>query len=94
MSTIAITVVFALPDRAARIELCLAGGATVADALERFAAEAPPGLDLAHVPVGIFGRRVERDHVLADGDRVEIYRPLAAAPTAARRRRARRLAKR
>jgi uncharacterized protein len=94
MSTIAISVVFALPDRAARMDLCLAAGATVADALERFGTEAPPGLDLAHVPVGIFGQRVERDHVLADGDRVEIYRPLAAEPRAARRRRARRPAKR
>jgi uncharacterized protein len=94
MSTIAIAVVFALPDRAARKELRLAAGATVADALERFATEAPPGLDLARAPVGIFGRRVERDHVLADGDRVEIYRPLAAEPKVARRRRARLPAKR
>jgi putative ubiquitin-RnfH superfamily antitoxin RatB of RatAB toxin-antitoxin module len=38
--------------------------------------------------LGIHSRRVEADHVLRDGDRVEIYRPLALDPMAARRRRA------
>jgi len=39
--------------------------------------------------VGIFGKVVEEDAPLTDGDRVEIYRPLAADPKEARRRRAR-----
>jgi putative ubiquitin-RnfH superfamily antitoxin RatB of RatAB toxin-antitoxin module len=37
---------------------------------------------------GIHGRRVPLDTALADGDRVEVYRPLQADPKAARRRRA------
>jgi len=90
MSTITVTIVFALPDRALEIELRLAEGATVAEALAGFPAEKVRAVDLSHAPVGIFGRRVERDHVLADRDRVEIYRPLVAEPKAARRRRARR----
>jgi hypothetical protein len=49
-----------------------------------------PDIDVATVPVGIFGRRVERDRILTDGDRVEIYRPLVADAKEARRRRARR----
>ena len=39
-------------------------------------------------PVGVYGRRVALDHLLADGDRVEIYRPLRVDPKEARRRRA------
>ena len=39
--------------------------------------------------VGIFGRRVPPATRLADGDRVEIYRPLALDPKEQRRRRAR-----
>jgi putative ubiquitin-RnfH superfamily antitoxin RatB of RatAB toxin-antitoxin module len=38
----------------------------------------------------IFGRRVERSARLAEGDRVEITRPLACDPKTARRRRAER----
>ena len=88
MSTITVTIVFALPERAIEIELRLAAGATVADALAGFPAEKVRDIALSQAPVGIFGRRVEQDHVLADRDRVEIYRPLIAEPKAARRRRA------
>jgi putative ubiquitin-RnfH superfamily antitoxin RatB of RatAB toxin-antitoxin module len=89
VSTISVTVVYALPERASEIGLMLPSGATVADALEGSRlASIHPEIDLARCAVGIFGRRVERDRVLADGDRVEIYRPLVADPKDARRRRA------
>ena len=89
MSAITVTVVYALPDRATEIEVRLGAGATVADALTKSGlASLHPGLDLARSPVGIFGRRVERNRVLVDGDRVEIYRPLMADPKNARRKRA------
>lgn len=88
-SFIAITVVLAMPDRAIEIPLQLPGGATVADALAQFGLAAlDPRLDLEHASVGIFGRRVDRRCTLADGDRVEIYRPLVADPKTARRKRA------
>ncbi len=45
-------------------------------------------IDLAHNPVGIFGRRCSLERPLHPGDRVEIYRPLAIDPKEARRRRA------
>lgn len=38
--------------------------------------------------LGIFARRVESAHVLQEGDRLEIYRPLQLDPKDARRRRA------
>ena len=64
MSTITVTIVFALPERAIEIELRLAAGATVADALAGFPAEKVRDIALSQAPVGIFGRRVEQDHVL------------------------------
>jgi len=77
-----VEVVQARPDRAEVVELRLPDGATVRDAL------AASGLNGSQA--GIFGRRVTMDTRLADGDRVEIYRPLRLDPKEARRRRARR----
>lgn len=77
-----IEIVRAKPDGAEVIELDLPAGATVRDAL---AASGIQGKQ-----VGIFGKQVTMDTRLADGDRVEIYRPLAMDPKEARRRRARR----
>lgn len=70
----------AYPDGAQARSLDLPAGATVRDAL------AASGLE-AHA-FGVFGKRVELDHRLKDGDRVEIYRPLAMDPKEARRQRA------
>jgi len=70
----------AYPDGAQARSLNLPAGATVRDAL------AASGLE-AHA-CGIFGKRVALDRKLAEGDRVEIYRPLALDPKEARRRRA------
>lgn len=47
-----------------------------------------PEIDLNEQPVGIFAQIVELDHVLKEGDRVEIYRPLIIDPKDARRIRA------
>ncbi len=81
---------YALPEGASEIALELAPPACVADALrESRIGERHPEIDVARCDVGIFGRRVGRDALLADGDRVEIYRPLQADPKASRRARAR-----
>ncbi|HUH93001.1 MAG TPA: RnfH family protein [Casimicrobiaceae bacterium] len=86
MTAIRVTVVVAWPEHATEVALALSPGATVADALaESRLASRHPEIDVARSPVGIFGRRVARDRVLADGDRVEIYRPLVADPKEARR---------
>jgi putative ubiquitin-RnfH superfamily antitoxin RatB of RatAB toxin-antitoxin module len=89
VSEINVTVVYALPGAATEIEVRLAAGATVADAIERSGIAARlQGTDIAGAPVGIFGKRVRRDTPLGDGDRVELYRRLTADPKTARRRRA------
>jgi hypothetical protein len=77
-----IEVVQAHADRVEIVKLELPAGATVRDAL------AAAGIDSQRV--GIFGKRVSADARLADGDRVEVYRPLQIDPKQARRQRARR----
>jgi len=84
---ISVTVVYALPAGATEIELELRAGSSVADALARSGIVARhPEVDLA--AVGVWGVRVTLDTLLADRDRVEIYRPLRADAKELRRRRA------
>jgi uncharacterized protein len=81
-----VEVVYALPRSARTVRLELAAGATVRDALASCGFE----IDLEKQAFGVFGKRARLDHPLAEGDRVEIYRPLAIDPKEARRRRAKR----
>jgi putative ubiquitin-RnfH superfamily antitoxin RatB of RatAB toxin-antitoxin module len=69
--------------------VALPAGATVADAVARSGLVARYGIDQAALGFAIFGRRVPADAPLADGDRVELTRPLAIDPKAARAGRAR-----
>ncbi|MEP7303039.1 MAG: RnfH family protein [Caldimonas sp.] len=69
----------------------LARGASALDAIRASGVLALAGeIDISTQSVGIWGRVAALDTVLADGDRVEIYRPLAMNPKEARRLRARR----
>ena len=87
MSFIRVEVVLALERGVDGVALSLPAGSTVRDAVAASAlGERHAGLDLE--AVGIFGRRVKPDARLADGDRVEVYRPLVMDPKEARRRRA------
>lgn len=81
MSSIRVEVVRALPGRAEVVSVELPAGARVRDALKASGLKADA--------VGIYGRRVEKDARLAEGDRVEIYRPLVLDPKEKRRQRAR-----
>lgn len=84
-----VEIVYALPERVFRQHLRLPPGATVAAALSAstLADEYPQAI--ADKPrVGVFSRAATLQTVLRDGDRVEVYRPLAIDPKEARRRRA------
>ena len=84
-----IEVCYAEPDRAWRIAVSLPAGATVAEALA--AADLPahvPGVVVAPARLAVFGRLVTPADALADGDRVEVLRPLLTDPKQARRERA------
>ena len=92
---IAIEVAYALPERQRILALKVPAGTKMLDAAERSGiARLFEGLDLARAKMGIFGKAVAdpRTHVLVDGDRVEIYRPLTADPKEARKARARQAA--
>jgi uncharacterized protein len=84
-----IEIVYAEPHRVIAKSFRLAEGSRVADAV-RLAALDPDfsALDLANSPLGIFGKLARAEQTLRDGDRLEIYRPLAADPKVARRARA------
>lgn len=47
--------------------------------------QAHPDVAVQPLRVGIFGRRVDLQAVVSDGDRIEIYRPLVADPKDSRR---------
>ena len=82
MALIRVEVVYARRDGSDVASVQLPAGATVRDAL------AAAGF-ATHRDVGVYGKRVRLDAPLADGDRVEIYRPLRADAKAMRRARAR-----
>lgn len=88
---LSVEVAYARPERQEVIPLQVPVGTTVAGAIEASGIrERFPEIELAHHPVGIFGRYAAPDTVLRDQDRVEIYRPLVADPKVQRRERARR----
>ncbi len=47
-----------------------------------------PEIDVDQCDLGVFGKAVGADYELAEGDRIEIYRPLIADPKEIRRQRA------
>lgn len=92
---VAVEVCYARADVQAVVALNVPAGTTALDAVRRSGlARRFPELDGARNPLGVFGKRVAEDHVLQDGDRVEILRPLVADPKDARRKRAEKAKKR
>ena len=87
--TVDVEIAFALPDEQLVVKVTLARGASVADALRASGlAEHFPDFDFDAADVGIWGHVVQRDRLIRDGDRIEVYRPLERDPREARRQRA------
>jgi len=82
MAAMRIEVVYATRGTLDAVAVELPAGATVRDAL------VAARMKEQGAALGIFGRRVAPETPLADGDRVEIYRPLPADAKEQRRRRA------
>jgi len=71
------------------IEVILPVGSTIQEAI--FASKIKdlfPEIDLTRQKVGIFSKQKELTDIVAEGDRIEIYRPLLIDPKEARRLRA------
>ena len=84
-----VEVIFAESDRQLVHRTEVAAGAMVSQVLdEACATTAFAGVSWREHSVGIFGRVVQPEQVLKEGDRIEIYRPLQADAKTARRRRA------
>ena len=80
---------YALPGGEDAVALELRPGATAADAVRASGLlQRHPEIGLGRHRIGIYGRVVAKQAPLADGDRVEVYRPLLVEPKEARRRRA------
>ena len=89
MAAIKVEVVYALGSAADSASVALPERATLREAIAASGIlERHPEIDLARQKCGVFGKCRPLDAPLADGDRVEIYRPLALDPKEARRRRA------
>ncbi len=86
---VTVEVVFAEPSRRWLPTVSLPSGSTVAQAIEASGiVREMPGLVVDPARLGIFSRKVGREHVVGWGGRIEIYRPLTLDPKEARRRRA------
>jgi uncharacterized protein len=84
-----VEVIYALPAQQPLLQVRLAEGATVEDAIRASGVlDEFPEIDLAKNKVGIFSKLVKLDEKVRDKDRVEIYRPLIADPKEVRRKRA------
>ena len=73
------------PRRVLGLAIELPPGSTLADALRASGWLESEGLALDALRCGVWGRAQPLDHVLRDGDRIEIYRPLVVDPKDARR---------
>jgi uncharacterized protein len=87
-SSLRITVAYCAPGVEDISEVQVRPGATVREAIEaaQICVRRPELKDA--VDPGIWGRRCSLDQLLADGDRVELYRPLTIDPKEGRRARA------
>ncbi len=73
-----VEVVYATADKQWIIPVLLATSATVSHAIAASKInEQCATIDWHNKKIGIFGKIVKHDHVLKEGDRIEIYRPLS-----------------
>ncbi|MGD8570793.1 MAG: RnfH family protein [Gammaproteobacteria bacterium] len=86
---ILVEVAYAKPDAQVIVPVYVDKGTTLEQAVERSGIlQEFPEIDLAENKLGIFGKLKNKDTVLREKDRVEIYRPLIADPKEIRKQRA------
>lgn len=91
MADITIEIAYGTAAKQKLYHLTLPQGSTARQAVCAAAPTIAADFPEAHTqtaPLGIFGKAVKDDHLLQNGDRIEIYRPLLADPKEARRKRA------
>jgi putative ubiquitin-RnfH superfamily antitoxin RatB of RatAB toxin-antitoxin module len=87
-NVIRVTVVWATPHVQDVVDVALPAGSTVAAALLRSGLVAAYALDVDRLDCSVDGRRARPTTALADGNRVDLARPLEVDPKSIRRLRA------
>lgn len=83
---ITVEVSYALPGAQRVLSLRLPAGCPARRAVRLSCIDALfPEIDAGNCPLGVFGTAVSDDYSLANGDRLEVYRPLENDPMEARR---------
>jgi hypothetical protein len=81
-----IGIAYALPQRQVWFDVNVQDGATIQEVIERSGIlKQFPEINLETQKVGIYSKLCKLDTVLADGDRVEIYRPITCDPKTVKR---------
>jgi len=81
-----VEIVFASPSHQVLKTVVVADGATVEDVITASGlARQFPDYDLDALQAGLWGKPVDRDRLVKESDRVEIFRPLEMDPREARR---------
>lgn len=83
-----VTICYALPEVQEVLELEVPAGASIAAVIAQSGLVERHGIDLNSQRVGIHARLKALTEPVAEGDRIEIYRPLLVDAKTARRRRA------
>jgi len=87
---IEIELVLASAERQRLLSIQVSEGLTVAEVISQSGVEQEfPDEHIDDLAVGIWGKLVGRNHIVRDGDRIELYRPLQIDPREARRQLAR-----
>ncbi len=89
-NTIKIEVAYALPESQKIVEVEVAEGTLAIDAAKASGIEKfYPEVDIDAAKMGIFGKAIKpKTHIMQEGERIEIYRPLISDPKASRKARA------
>lgn len=84
-----VEIAYAKPEKQVILALHVREGTTLEQAItESGILRKFPEINLENTKVGIFGKVCKLNHVLLEGDRIEIYRPLITDPKEHRRQRA------
>lgn len=81
-----VEVVFALAEKQELSVVEVSDGSTVFEVIEKSRLSRQfPDVSFSELQAGVWGKPVDRDHIVREGDRVELYRPLDMDPRDARR---------
>jgi len=84
--TIHVEVAYARPDQQCVLSVRVEPGTAAREVLRLSKlVDAFPEVDILTCSIGVFGQPVDDDYPVKEGERVEIYRPLARDPREARR---------